>query len=53
VTAGGGGGGLSLESDHSGCLGGVVTMGSYLVNPEINALPWIKIGVQFLWLKRG
>ena len=50
VTAGGGG--LSLESDYSGCLGSVVTMGSYLVNPEINALPWIKLGVQFLWLTR-
>jgi hypothetical protein len=52
LPAGGGGGGPSLDSDHNGGLGDVVTTGRYLVNPEIDALPLIELGVQVLWPTR-
>ena len=52
LPAGGGGGGPSLESDHNGGLGDVVTTGSYLIDPEIDAPPWIELGVQVLWPTR-
>lgn len=51
-TLGGVGGPFTSETDRVGGIGQVVTSASYLIDPPIEALPWVELGGQVLWPTR-